>query len=124
MLPEDEAGEDALLSRLRDGEHHEVELLDTLIEAVRAKRLRLAARLVGLLEDEHDAPEVARAKRAASLMLHRQQRPEDVSWSELDDALTELRERRMSRARTRMRQRASGKAPERIGRLDHRRRRR
>ena len=26
----------------------------------------------------NDAPEVARAKRAASLMLHRQQRPEDV----------------------------------------------
>lgn len=66
--------------------------------------MSLAGRLVGLLEDDDvDDPDVAKARRAMGLLLHQGQRPEDVSWSALDDALHELRRARMHRIRRRMR---------------------
>jgi hypothetical protein len=91
---------------------------------VRARRFLLAGRLFQLL-DEQVEPEpgspLERAARAARLWLAPGQRPEDVSWSELDDALAEARRERVSRIKRRQRDALMGRST-RIGRLDRSRR--
>ena len=90
-------------------------------EAMAARRPRLAARLVGLLDNHFEiAPGSAldRAQKAARLVLTNRARPEDNSWSEFEDAWTEVRRGRMNRIRRRQRHHLTGKEPKRIGRLD------
>jgi hypothetical protein len=105
----DAADEDAFVSQFCvEGADHEL-LLGAITACVEARRMRLAVRLVGLVdEDEGDDPVLARVRQAAAFMVHAGLRPEDQSWSELDEALAELRARRMVRARDRARRLASG----------------
>ena len=69
----DPADEDAFVDRWRCAEAPDQDdLLDVVIAAVEAKRPGLAARLVGLLELDPEAPThpaVARAQRAAAMLL-------------------------------------------------------
>ena len=125
MLPaRNEAAEDAFVTEL--GRRDDT---DALIEAIEAamgdRRPRLAARLVSLL-DQHVEIEpgspLERAQRAARLLLHDREKPEDRSWSELELAWAELRRHRMRRIRRRMRNALNGRN-ERIGRLDERNKR-
>jgi len=102
---------------------------DALTEAVSASmaagRPRLAARLVGLLSDRVEVTpgsDLARAQRAAHLLLFDKQRPQDLSWSELEDAWGQVRRRRMRRIRDRMRAALSGSRAS-FGRLGNKRRR-
>lgn len=102
---------------------------DGLVAAIEAAmgdtRPQLAARLVGLLGDHVEiepGSALERAQRAARLFLAHRGRPEDNSWSELQDAWTEVRKSRMRRIRQRQRRSLTGKAPSRIGRLDRRKR--
>lgn len=107
-LPErSHEAEDAFVARFRDGQD-EAGLEEAIAAAVEARRPLLAARLVGLLDDEA-GPELERACRAAALVLHQGLGPEDVSWSALDDALRELRDRRMARTRARWERARSGR---------------
>lgn len=101
---------------------------DALIEAISAamdaRRPRLAARLVGML-DEHVEIEpgspLERARGAARLFLLAKPTAEDNSWSELDDAWKALRKARFRRIGMRQRDRMRGKT-RRIGRLSRRKR--
>jgi len=94
------------------------DLIEVISAAMDARRPRLAARLVGLL-DEHVEIEpgtaLDRARRAARLVLTRKGTPESQSWSALEEAWGEGRRRRMRRIRMRMRDRLEGKN-RRIGR--------
>ena len=69
----DPADEDAFVDQWRRAEAPDQDdLLDVVIAAVEAKRPGLAARLVGLLEPDPEAPThpaVARAQRAAAMLL-------------------------------------------------------
>jgi hypothetical protein len=116
--------EERVVSRFRDGAHDESALLDALFEAMDGGRLRLAVRLVGLLEQDHEDVMVQRARRAATMMVHNGLDAADVSWSECDEALRALRVRRMERAKRRIRDRVTGDRPGRVGRLDRGDRRR
>lgn len=102
-------------------------LITAITEAIEARRPRLAARLVGLL-DQHVEIEagspLARARDAAAMVLvSRQELP--VGWSDLEDAWGETRRHRMDRIRERMRRSTNpDDSGGRIGRLHGRRRRR
>jgi hypothetical protein len=90
-------------------------------EAMAARRPRLAARLVGLLDGHYEiepGSALDRARKAARLVLTNKARPEDNSWSEFEDAWTDVRRGRMNRIRRRQRRSLTGKEPKRIGRLD------
>ncbi len=88
---------------------------DTLIQAIQAsmdaRRPRLAARLVGLLGDHVEiepGSALDRAQRAAQLFLHDRETPEARSWSALEDAWSQVRARRMTRIKARMRRSLHG----------------
>ncbi len=81
-------------------------LVEVIAQALAERRPRLAARLVALLEDEDDAgpgSPIARARRAASLLVVSSPRPDGPGWVELDEAFAEFRRRRMRRLRARYR---------------------
>ncbi len=106
LLPDrDSVSEEAFVARWRDHGADEASLVEACRAAVEARRWMLAARLVSLLpERDDDDPELARARRAAKLVVLDRLRPEDVSWS----AITQLwagrnRQRRMQRSRERWR---------------------
>lgn len=114
--------EDAFITSCADAD------ADRLVElvglAIEARRTMLAARLFQLLDDQID-PEpgsaLDRAARAARLWLMPSVRPEDVSWSELDEAWADARRARVRRIKQRWRDQIAGRE-QRIGRFDRRRR--
>lgn len=125
MLPDrTDIAEDAFVQQWTESDDTDG-LLDIITAAMDARRPRLAARLVGLLEDhveiEPGSP-IDRARAAARMVLMREVRPEDVSWSEFEDAWSEARRSRMNRLMRRQRQRLVGDAS-RIGRVSGSRRR-
>ncbi len=92
---------------------------------MQSRRLRLAARLVGLLGDKatiEPGSDLERASRAAQLFLLAPERPEDRSWSEFEDAWARARQRRMTRIKARMRDAAAGRPSGSLNRLGKRRR--
>ena len=103
------------------------DVLTEVIEALMAdRRPMLAARLVNVLSEQVEiepGSPLERAQKAARFVLKNKPRPEDQSWSELEDAWGDLRRGRMNRMRNRQRQVLSGKPGARQGRLDRRRRR-
>ncbi|MBX2797652.1 MAG: hypothetical protein KTR31_08295 [Myxococcales bacterium] len=124
----------ALPDRTREAEDRFVEqfltdddmefLVEAIEHAMEARRPRLAARLVGLLGERvpvEAGSDLDRAKRAAHLMLFDKTRPEDLSWSELEDAWGRVRRRRLKRIKARMRASIAGSSA-RFGRLGTRRR--
>ncbi len=115
--------EDAFVTAHAEAEDTEA-LVTAIQAAMAARRPRLAGRLVGLLEESVEieaGSELARAQQAAALLLHQDLPPEHVSWSELEDAWSRVRARRMKRIKRRMRDAMSGRAG-RLGRLGNRRR--
>ncbi len=123
LPPRSHEAEDAFVASFADNEAP-----DALIEAIEAamaeRRPRLAARLVGLLGEKIEiepGSDLDRAQRAAHLLLFDKQRPEDQSWSELEDAWGQIRRRRMRRIKSRMRASLAGSGA-RFGRLGNRRR--
>ncbi|MCB9681996.1 MAG: hypothetical protein H6733_11050 [Alphaproteobacteria bacterium] len=111
MLPEpsDPAGEDALVAAWTERE--DPDGLVALIEAaIAARRTALAARLVGLLPDDHgdDRPALDRARAAAKLVLHRRLEPVDNSWSALEEAWHDLHRAWVRRLKRGQRQRMEG----------------
>lgn len=124
MLPErSREAEDAFIEGFLDSD--EIGLLIEVIEqAMEQRRPRLAARLVGLLGDKVEVEpgsDLERAQGAARLLLFDKQRPEDLSWSELEDAWSRVRHRRMQRIKSRMRAAITGSS-DRFGRLGKKRR--
>jgi hypothetical protein len=122
-LPErDAAAEEHFVRACEQGE---TEPLVAAIEAaMEARRPMLAARVVQLLGDQvASTPALERARRAAGMILRTKTRPEDHSWSVLEDAWADVRKQRMQRIRRRMRATLNGDT-DRIRRLDGRRRRR
>jgi len=124
-LPErDEESEDAFVRWAS-----ELDDVDPLVEAIEAamaeRRPRLAARLVGFVEDFVDiepGSALDRARTAARLLLVTPVDPQEV-FDELESAWRDAHNRRIWRMKRRMRQRASG-SDQRISRWDSRRRRR
>ena len=115
--------EDAFVDGFLDQDDAEL-LIEAIQGAMDARRPRLAARLVGLLGDKVEiepGSDLDRAQQAARLLLFDKQRPEDLSWSELEDAWGRVRRRRMRRIRRRMRASMTGNGA-RFGRLGNRRR--
>ena len=101
---------------------------DGLIEAITAamdgRRPKLAARLVGLIEDHVEVEPgsaLARAQSAARMFLMTKPTAEDNSWSALEDAWKEARKARLHRIGLRQRDRMKGKT-KRIGRFTRRKR--
>jgi hypothetical protein len=120
-----EAAEDAFVARFAHDDADTDELLEAIEAAMGERRPRLAARLVQLLDDHIEiepGSDLERAHRAASLLLHDRQTPEDRSWSELEDAWSQARRRRMRRIKDRMRRSMRGE-PGRLNRLGKPRRR-
>jgi len=106
-------------------ENDDTERLITAISAAMdARRPRLAARLVNMLDEhveiENGSP-LDRARAAARLFLLTKPTAEDNSWSALDDAWKALRKARFRRIGMRQRDRMRGKT-RRIGRLSRRKR--
>lgn len=121
LPPSTSVEEDAFVAGLLTADAER--LADAVREAVEARRLGLAARLVGLLDAElDDDPVIARARRAAALVVHGQLAPEDVSWSALDEALRDAHRHRVDRAQERQRRAARGDE-RRVGRVRTPRRR-
>ena len=90
--------EDAWIRGLHGQDEHAI--VDAVRAAVQAGRPALAARAVGLLHEDQDDPDLVRAQNAARLLCLR---PEPVLWVELDDALEQLRARRLARFKERHR---------------------
>lgn len=115
--------EDAFVAGLIDADDDDM-LVELVGLAVSERRVLLAGRLFQLLDERID-PEpgspLDRAAKAARLWLAPKLRPEDVSWSELDEAWDAARQSRVRRIKQRMRDRLDG-VDRRIGRLDRRRR--
>lgn len=88
-------------------------LVEVVGYAIDARRPRLAARLVGLLADDAVPPEaveaVAKARKAADLLLLDGSDAPDGTWSELEEAWSALRKRRMRRIKRRQRKALHGK---------------
>jgi len=115
VLPSrDRVAEDGFIAAWRDGSDEEAELLLELVTAaVEARRPMLAARLVGLLDDDvgGDDPSVMRARAAARMLLRT---PERVDPALLEDFLGAWRRSRkvyMDRVRRRHRARQGQKRP-------------
>jgi len=117
MLPlPSAAAEDAFVAELSESDDTDA-LIEAITAAMEARRPRLAARLVNLLDEQVEfepGSPIERARQAARLVLM-QETPDDRSWSELDDAWRQLRRRRMRRIGRRQRQFLSGR-PGRTGR--------
>lgn len=102
--------EDLFVAQMSDGDDPEA-LVQAIEAAMADRRPRLAARLVGLLGDQVEiepGSELDKAQRAAHLYLFDRQRPEELSWSELEDAWSLARHRRMTRIKRRMRDALNG----------------
>ncbi len=124
LPPRSHDAEDAFVAAFADRDREPDALIEAIEAAMEARRPRLAARLVGLLGDWIEiepGSELARAQRAAHLLLFDKRRPEDLSWSELEDAWDRVRQRRMRRIKARMRASMAGSGA-RFGRLGNRRR--
>jgi hypothetical protein len=101
---------------------------DALVElvslAIEARRPRLAGRLFQLVDERID-PEpgssLDRAARAARMFLVNKTRPEDQSWSALEEAWITARRSRVRRIKQRWRDRLAG-VDRRYSRLERRRR--
>jgi len=124
-LPErNAAAEDAYVLAMSESDDTD-QLVEAIEAAMSAQRPMLSARLVNLLgehvEIEPGSP-LARAQRAAGLVILARGTPEDRSWSELEEAWSIARKNRMHRIRHRMRERLSGKPERRLGRHGRRRR--
>jgi hypothetical protein len=99
-------------------------LIEVITTAIDARRPKLAARLVGLLDDHIDiepGSPVARAQAAARMFLMNRPTAEDNSWSTLEDAWKEARKARLHRIGLRQRDRMKGET-RRIGRFSRRKR--
>ncbi len=93
--------------------------------AMDARRVQLAARLVGLLGDKafvEPGSDLERAQKAAALFVMNAATPEEQSWSEFEDAWAAVRRRRMKRIKARMRASIAGRPTERLNRLGKKRR--
>ncbi len=93
--------------------------------AMDARRVQLAARLVGLLGDKayiEPGSDLERAQKAAALFVMHKPTPEDRSWSEFEDAWSVVRSRRMKRIKARMRASITGRSGTRLNRLGKKRR--
>lgn len=123
MLPlPDPSAEDAFVNELSEADDTDA-LVEAITAAMEARRPRLAARLVNLLDEQVEfepGSPIERARQAARLVLM-QPTPDDHSWSELDEAWRHLRRSRMRRIRRRQRRSLTGRH-ERVGRFGHRRR--
>lgn len=120
LPPPGQAAEDAFVAELSEADDTD-RLVEAITAAMEARRPRLAARLVNLLDEQVEfepGSPVERARQAARLVLM-QETPDDRSWSELDEAWRSLRRRRMRRIGRRQRQALTGRA-ERIGRFGRR----
>ncbi len=99
-------------------------LIEAITAAMEARRPKLAARLVGLLDShveiEPGSP-LARAQSAAQIFLMSKPTAEDNSWSAMEDAWKEARKARLRRIGMRQRDRMKGET-RRIGRLSRRKR--
>lgn len=116
-----QAEEDAFVARFRDADDDG--LMQAVVSAVEARRVSLAARLVGLLEDDVDNPAIARARAAAELMLHPGLTAADVSWCAMDDVIREIRRSRMRAHKDRQRAVLKGTSGQRrISRVSRKRR--
>jgi len=118
MLPlPGQGAEDAFVAELSDADDTD-RLVEAITAAMEARRPRLAARLVNLLDEQVEfepGSRADRARRAARFVLM-QESPDDRSWSELAEAWRSLRRSRMRRIGRRQRQSLSGRT-ERIGRF-------
>lgn len=93
--------------------------------AMDARRVKLAARLVGLLGDKafvEPGSDLDRAQKAAALFVMHKPTPEERSWSDFEDAWSQVRSRRMKRIKARMRASISGTPSTRLNRLGKKRR--
>lgn len=88
-------------------------LIDRVTEAVDARRPMLAARLVGLLDDDDaaDAPHIARARSAARLLLRTPERLDPVILEDFMAAWRRGRKVYMDRVRRRHRSRQGQTRP-------------
>lgn len=112
QLPPPDA-EDAFIAGLLDaGDDH----LHTVVQAaIGARRLQLAARVVGLLDDpDDDNPDVQRAQRVARLVLVRGGPATQAHADELLEAWGVIRSRRIARRRERAKARLGGGLPSRL----------
>lgn len=118
----DAAAEDAFVAQARDLADPEP-LVDVIEAAMAARRPRLAARLVGLIEDlvEIEPGSALERAQAAARLLLLEPDPQ-ASWDELESAWRDVRRRRSWRIRRRLRQTLEGKT-DRISRWSTRRRR-
>ncbi|MEN0067648.1 MAG: hypothetical protein AAGA48_36290 [Myxococcota bacterium] len=123
-LPDrDTASEHAFVAWARDLDETEP-LIEAIEAAMEARRPRLAARLVGLVEDFVEiepGSALDRARGAAQFLLLEPEATHAVD--DLENAWRDARTRRIWRMRRRIRQRLTG-SNERMGRWDSRRRRR
>lgn len=105
LPPPDVDAEDDFVARWRDEAGSVGELVDAISAALAARRPHLAARLVGLLDDDVELPDPAplvRARAAARMLLLA--RP-SVDTALLQDAWADVTSRLAARARARMRAR-------------------
>jgi hypothetical protein len=101
------------------------EIAEMVETAVQARRMQLAARLVGLLGDKafvEPGSDLEKAQRAAALFLMNKETPEDRSWSVFEDAWGDVRRRRMKRIKARMRASITGQPSGGLNRLGKKRR--
>lgn len=124
VLPDrDEGSEDAFVAGWSDSDDTDA-LVELVTLAIEARRPRLAGRLFQLVDDRID-PEpgsaLDRAARAARLFMFERTRPEDHSWSALEEAWVDARRGRVRRIKQRWRDQLAGKT-HRIGRFERRRR--
>jgi hypothetical protein len=115
VLPSrDRLEEDRYVAAWRDAEElHVGVLVDRVTDAIDARRPMLAARLVGLLDDDvaADDPNIARARSAARLLMRT---PDRVDPAILEDFMAAWRRGRkmyMDRVRRRHRARQGQKRP-------------
>ena len=93
--------------------------------AMQARRVQLAARLVGLLGDKayvEPGSDLERAQKAAAWFVMHKPTPEESSWSAFEDAWSAVRSRRMERIKARMRGTIAGRTKTRLNRLGKKRR--
>lgn len=103
--PLEPAEEDALVA-LWAGRDDPEALAEAVGEALGQRRLRLAARLVGLLDPtEGEAPELARARRAAALLLVEGGADAAARAQDLEASWTAAHRRLVLRGRRRQRER-------------------